>query len=390
MTDSRSYRALGVSAAKEDIVAAASLQGEGLYPGAFCKIVDDVLTGDPAHCVAFHSDGAGTKALVAYLAFRETGDASVFGSLAQDALVMNIDDLLCIGAKGPFVVTNTIGRHRGLIPGDAVEAIVDGYQRCAETLGAFGVEVALCGGETEDVGDLVRTVIVDAAAACRLLRDEVIDGREVRAGDVIVGLSSTGRTAYEEAENSGIGSNGLTLARHVLLAPTYRQRYPESSAPDLDDALAYRGSHHLSESPEGLGMTLAQALLSPTRTYSPVLVPTLSELRSGVHGIVHCTGGGQTKCLRLGTQVRFVKDDLFEVPPLFRLIREAAQMPWDEMYQVFNMGHRMELYVDAGAADEVIGAAAERGVAARVVGRCEPWSEGPRLVIAGPDGTFSF
>lgn len=390
MTDSQSYRALGVSAAKEDIISAASLQGQGLFPGAFCKVLPDVLVGDPTFCMAFHSDGAGTKALVAYLLYKETGDASVFASLAQDALVMNTDDLLCIGAEGPFVVTNTIARHRGLIPAEAIEAIIGGYQRCADTLRQAGVAVALCGGETEDVGDLVRTLVVDAAVACRLSRDRVIDGSAVRPGDLIVGLASTGRATYEDAPNSGIGSNGLTLARHVLLAPSYRERFPEASAPDIDDDVAYRGHLNLQETPEDLGMTVGEALLSPTRTYAPILSKALTQIRSGIHGIIHCTGGGQTKCLRLGTKVKFIKDHVFDVPPLFSLIREAAQLEWDEMYQVFNMGHRMELFVDPGVENELVGLAEEHGVAAQVIGQCEPWTRGHRLVIEGPSGPLFY
>jgi phosphoribosylformylglycinamidine cyclo-ligase len=390
MTDSRSYRDLGVSSAKEDVVAAARLQGEGLFPGAFCKVIADVLTGDPDTCLALHSDGAGTKALVAYLAFRETGDPAVFATLAQDALVMNTDDLLCLGARGPFVVTNTIGRHRGLIPGEAVEAIVGGYERCARALAPFGVEIVLCGGETEDVGDLVRTLVVDASAACRLRRDEVIDGSRVRPGDLIVGLASAGRARYEDAVSSGIGSNGLTLARHVLLDASYRERFPEAAAPETPAELAYRGPFALTDRPAALGMTVGEALLSPTRTYAPVLRVVLAELRSGVHGLVHCTGGGQTKCLRLGAGVRFVKDALFEPPPVFRLIQATGGLSWEEMAQVFNLGHRMELFVDAAAAGEVIEASAALGVEARVVGRCEALTEGPRLLIDGPGGPLAF
>lgn len=390
MTDSQSYRALGVSAAKEDIIAAAAIQGDGLYPGAFCKVVPDVLVGDPQFCMAFHSDGAGTKALVAYLAYRETGDASVFASLAQDALVMNTDDLLCIGALGPFVVTNTIARHRGLIPSEAVEAIVSGYEQCAETMREQGIEIVLCGGETEDVGDLVRTVVVDAAIACRMRRDQVLDGRALRPGDLIVGFASGGRATYEDRANSGIGSNGLTLARHVLLSGSYRERYREASAPELSKEVAYRGRFLLGDHPAELGMTVAEALLSPTRTYAPVVAKVLAEVGSGVHGFVHCTGGGQTKCLRFGANVSYCKDELFDIPPLFRLIQAESGLEWSEMYQVFNMGHRMELFVDPGAASDVISAAGEHGVEARVVGRCDRWTAGPRLVIEGPEGSIAF
>jgi phosphoribosylformylglycinamidine cyclo-ligase len=390
MSDSRAYRAVGVSSGKDDIVAAARLQGEGLFPGAFCKVVPDALTGSERHCVALHADGAGTKSVVAYLAFRESGDPAVFASLAQDALVMNVDDLVCVGARGPFVVTNVIGRHRGLVPHGAVEAVIGGYARCAEALSAQGVAVALCGGETADLGDVVRTITVDAAAVCRLRRDEVIDGAAVTPGDVIVGLSSVGTASFEDRPNSGVGSNGLTLARHVLLRPEYRTAYPEACAPDLPAGIAYRGVHRLEDRPVGWDLTVGEALLSPTRSYAPIVVACLQALGRAVHGVVHCTGGGQTKCLRLRAPVSYVKDDVFPVPPLFALLQDAAAMGWEEMYRVFNMGHRMELFVPRGAADEVVAIAAAHGVEAKVVGRCVPLAAGPRLVLEGPDGPLRF
>lgn len=390
MADSRHYRALGVSSAKEDIIAAASLQGDGLFPGAFCKIIPDLLVGDPSHCMALHADGAGTKSIVAYLMYRETGDPKVFAGLAQDALVMNIDDLLCVGMVGPYAVTNTIGRHRGLIPGEAIEAVIGGYERCAQALAGAGVEISLCGGETADLGDLVRTLVVDAAVVARAPREQIIDGGAIAPGDRIVGLSSTGQATYEERPNSGMGSNGLTLARHLLLKGSYREVYPEASAPDLDDELAYRGRFGVLDRPQGLGMTVGEALLSPTRSYGPVLVKALATARSAIHGIVHCTGGGQTKCLRLGTGVRYVKDNLFAVPPLFELIREEAQLEWDELFRVFNMGHRMELIVEQAAVGELIEIARELGVEAREVGRCEPSSSRPTLHLEGPFGELDF
>ncbi len=390
MTDSQHYRALGVSSGKDDVISAARMQGDGVFPGAFCKLVDDALTNDPETCLALHADGAGTKSIVAYLLFRETGDPTVFASLAQDALVMNVDDLLCVGATGPFVLTNTIGRHRGLVPGSAIEAIIGGYERSARILGERGVEILLCGGETADLGDLVRTVVVDSAVACRLRRDRVIDGRAVVPGDLIIGLASAGQADYEERPNSGIGSNGLTLARHVLLEAGYRERFPESSAPDLAETLAYRGPYALSDRPDGLAMTVGEALLSPTRSYSPVVVEVIERLGSSVHGIVHCTGGGQTKCLRFGAQVGFVKDDLFPIPPIFSLLRQAAGMEWEEMYRVFNMGHRMELFVDSAVAEAVIAIARSHGVDARIVGRCVPQDDGPRLRLHGPDGVVTY
>lgn len=390
MTDSTSYRSLGVSSAKEDVVAAARLQGEGMFPGAFCKLVADSLTGDDRFCLALHADGAGTKAIVAYLLFREQGDPGVFASLAQDSLVMNLDDLICVGATGPFALTNTIGRHREMIPSAAIEAVIGGYEACARALGEQGVEVALCGGETADLGDLVRTLVVDASMVCRLPRQRVIDGSAVASGDRIVGLASAGRVPWEAVDNSGIGSNGLTLARHALLKSDYRRAYPEASAPELEDELAYRGPFALSDRPEGLGMTVGEALLSPTMSAAPVVIEALERLGDAVHAVVHCTGGGQTKCLRLPAPVRYVKDALFPVPPLFELIRQAAGLPWAEMYQVFNMGHRMELFVDAAAADELVALSQERGLEAKVVGRCEPSSDGPRLLVEGQEGTSEF
>jgi phosphoribosylformylglycinamidine cyclo-ligase len=390
MEDSAYYRSLGVSSAKEDVVKAAAAQGEGLFPGAFCKVVADALTGDGDYCLALHADGAGTKAIVAYLAYKESGDPRLFASLAQDALVMNLDDLLCIGAAGPFLVSNTIGRHRGLIPGEAIEAIIAGYEELLTSLAPFGVELVLCGGETADVGDVVRTLMVDASAVCRLRRDKVLDGSLVRPGDLIIGLSSSGQASYESSPNSGIGSNGLTLARHALLSSHYRSAYPEAVAPDVSEELAYRGPYRLADQPSPLGMSVGQALLSPTRTYAPILCRALAELPAAIHGLVHCTGGGQTKCLRLGGELRFVKEELLPVPPVFSLIRQAADLPWSEMYQVFNMGHRMELFVDAAAEAEVVALAAEYGVKAQTVGRCEQWNEGPRLQLAGPEGWLTY
>jgi phosphoribosylformylglycinamidine cyclo-ligase len=390
MASGFTYRSLGVSASKEDVLAAARLQGPGLFPGAFCKLLPDLLGGDPAHCVAIHSDGAGTKSVVAYLLFRETGDPTVFGSLAQDALVMNVDDLLCVGSTGPFLVSNTIGRHRELVPAEAVAAVVEGYERCASVLAEHGVEVGLCGGETADVGDVVRTILVDASVSCRMRRDAVLDGSAVAPGDAIVALGSAGQARYEGGPNSGIGSNGLTLARHALLGGDYRTRHPEACAPDLPDDLAYRGPFELGDRPAGLGMTVGEALLSPTRTYAPVVVRALKAVGRGVHAIVHCTGGGQTKCLRLGTGVRFVKDAMLEVPRLFDLIQRVAGVDWEEMYRVFNMGHRMELLVDPAAAGEVVDIARGLGVPAGIAGRCEPPGPGSRLRIEAPAGVFEY
>ncbi len=385
------YESVGASATKEEVLAAARLQGAGLFPHAFCKIVPDVLCGDETSCVALHSDGAGTKSLVAYMLFREDGDASHFASLAQDALIMNIDDLLCVGATGPYVVTNTIGRHKGLIPAEAISAIVAGYEASASQLAQMRVEMVLCGGETADLGDLVRTVVVDAAVAARLRRDQVIDGSRACPGDVIVGLSSTGQATYEETPNSGIGSNGLTLARHALLSAEMRERYPETCAPELDPSLGYQGPYLVTDEPSTLESSVGEALLCPTRTYAPVVIEALSRCASGsIHAIVHCTGGGQTKCLRVAAPVTFIKEDLFPVPPLFQLIQEHGGVKWREMYRVFNMGHRMEIIVAPEVADEVLDVSRSFGIDARVVGRCVAPTDGARLHIDTPVGHFEF
>jgi len=377
------YEKLGVSSSKKDVLAAARLQGEGLFPGAFCKLVPDLFGGDPEMCAALHSDGAGTKSVVAYLAYRETGDAAVFAGLAQDALVMNIDDLACVGALGPYVVSNTIGRHRALVPGEAIEAIVGGYETCVAALAEAGIEVALCGGETADLGDLVRTLVVDATAACRMPRASVLDGRAPRPGDVLIGIEGTGQASYEAEPNSGIGSNGLTLARHVLLEPGYRERYPESCAPDLPKELAYRGRFRLGDDVPGLEMSVGQALLSPTRSYAPILKKLLSEIPSALRAFVHCTGGGQTKCLRLPADVRFVKDNLFPLPSLFELLKTEGKLTLLETLEVFNSGHRMEVVADSEAASEIVDIARSFKLSAQIVGRCENRGDEqvPRLII---------
>ncbi len=384
------YARRGVSSAKEDVHRAVAGLDKGLFPAAFCRILPDALGGGDEHALVLHADGAGTKSIVAYLLWRETGDASHFAGIAQDAAVMNIDDMLCVGATGPFVLSSTIGRNKSLVGGDAIAAVINGFHAFAARLGALGIELVIGGGETADVGDLVRTIAVDATCAARLRRDEVIDNGSIRPGDAIVALSGTGAAAYEEKENSGIGSNGLTSARHDLLGRAYAARYPETWAPSTPENLVYAGSFSLSDPLPGSALTIGEALASPTRTYAPIVREVLARGRRLIHGMVHCTGGGQTKCLRFGGAVRYVKDNPFPVPPLFRLIQARSGSTWREMHEVFNMGHRLELFTcDEGAA-LIEEAAARFAVEARRIGRVERAEGRSELVIAGPDGTLAW
>jgi phosphoribosylformylglycinamidine cyclo-ligase len=388
MSQPSRYESRGVSAAKEDVHAAVRGSDAGLFPGAFCKIVADSLAGDPDYCLAMHADGAGTKSALAYLVWRETGDLSVFRGLAQDALVMNLDDLVCVGALGPFLVSNTIGRNKRLVPGEAIREIVQGYEELAERLARWDIAVHLTGGETADVGDLVRTLVVDATVTARMRRDRVIANDRVQAGDVIVGLASFGQTTYEQAYNSGIGSNGLTSGRHDLLGGSYATTYPETCDPDTPPDLRYAGPHRVSDPLPGTAVNIGQALLSPTRTYLPVIRDALDTERGALHALIHCTGGGQTKALRTGTGLHYVKGSLFEPPPIFAEIRRVSGTPWREMYRVFNMGHRMEVIGDERLVPvlEDIGKRYNLGV--KVVGRVEnsPVAPRNRVTIVAPDG----
>jgi len=379
------YERLGASATKADIHAAVAGADPGLFPTAFCKLTADVLTGDPEWCAALHADGAGTKALVAYLVYRETGDPKAFAGIAQDALVMNIDDLACVGATSKYLAVNTIGRNSRYVPGEAIREIVRGFDWCANKWRPYGIEVVPTGGETADLGDAVRTIVVDAAVAARLRRSDVIDAGGIAPGDAIVGLSSTGQAVYEERPNSGVGSNGLTLARHALLHSDYRSKYPETVAPEIDPAITYRGKFRIGDPLPGGGMTVGEALLSPTRTYAPVLRRLIGEFGPAVHGLIHNTGGGLGKCLRFGKGVRFIKDNLFPMPPLFAAIAETG-LTWTEMCRTFNLGQRMEVYVSPNLAERVIAIAAEFGIEARTIGRCER-AAGPNEVwVKGAGG----
>jgi phosphoribosylformylglycinamidine cyclo-ligase len=371
MADDLKYSLRGVSASKEDVHAAIKNIHRGLYPGAFCKIVPDLTGGDPEWCNIMHADGAGTKSSLAYIYWRETGDLSVWKGIAQDAIVMNLDDLLCVGATGPILLSSTIGRNKNLIPGEVVTAIIEGTEDFLAKMRNLGIEIYSTGGETADVGDLVRTVIVDSTVTARMKRTDVIRNEQIQAGDVIVGLASYGQCTYEDAYNGGMGSNGLTSARHDLLNNIYRERYPESLDPGMPEELAYTGPFMLND-PSGVqGVDIGKLILSPTRTYAPVMKEILALHRESVHGLVHCSGGGQTKVLNFIENLKVIKDKLFPVPPLFQLIRQHSGSSWQEMFRVFNMGHRFEIYLPEGIAEDVIKISGQYNVEARIIGHCE-------------------
>ena len=383
------YRRRGVSADKEDVHAAIKNIDKGLYPQAFCKIMPDVLGGDPDYCNLMHADGAGTKSSLAYLYWRETGDLSVWRGISQDSIVMNLDDLLCVGATQGLLHSSTIGRNSRLIPGEVISALINGTDELLEQLRDLGVGIYNTGGETADVGDLVRTVIVDSTVSCRMRRDEVIDAARISAGDVIVGLASFGQATYETAYNGGMGSNGLTSARHDVFAHHYAEKYPESYDDGLPDDVVYVGSHSLTDRVEGLDIDYGHLVLAPTRTYAPVLVELLRELRPQIHGLIHCTGGAQTKVLHFVEGKKIIKDNLFDLPPLFDTILRDGKTPAKEMYKVFNMGHRMEVYLPEQYAAEVIDVARHFNIDAQVIGRVEEAAES-EVVIESSLGSFEY
>jgi phosphoribosylformylglycinamidine cyclo-ligase len=388
MNDSR-YTRRGVSAQKEDVHAAIQTLDKGLFPRAFCKIVPDYLSGSDEHCLVMHADGAGTKSSLAYVYWKETGDLSVWKGIAQDALIMNLDDLMCVGVTDNILLSSTIGRNKGLIPGEVVSAIINGTQELADELTQMGVRVTVTGGETADVGELVRTVIVDSTVVARMRRDEVIENSKIAAGDVIVGFASFGQSTYEGEYNGGMGSNGLTSARHDVFYNTLAERYPESYDPSVPSDLVYSGSYSLTDLVEDTPLNAGRLVLSPTRTYLPVAAAILSELRSKVHGMVHCSGGGQTKVLHFTENVHVIKDNLFATPPLFRMIQEESQTAWQEMYRVFNMGHRLEIYTDADTANRMIEIARGFHIEAQIVGRVEA-SANKSLTIRSEHGEFIY
>lgn len=389
MNTSDRYAQRGVSAAKEDVHAAIRNIDKGLFPKAFCKIVPDFLGNDPAWCNIMHADGAGTKSSLAYAYWLETGDLSVWKGIAQDALVMNLDDLLCVGATDRILLSSTIGRNKRLIPGEVIAAIINGTEELVEELKQYGVNIHTTGGETADVGDLVRTIIVDSTVTCRMKRSEVIDNANIRPGDVIVGLSSSGQATYEHFYNGGMGSNGLTSARHDVFDNYLAMKYPDTFDHGIDASLVYNGGLKLTDTIAELGIDAGKMVLSPTRTYAPVIKSILDLHRVNVHGMVHCSGGGQTKVLHFVDNVHVMKDNLFPIPPLFRIIQEQSGTNWQEMYQVFNMGHRMEMYVPENIAHEIISISSSFNIEARVIGRVEA-SDKKQLTIQSNQGTFTW
>lgn len=383
------YMRRGVSAAKEDVHNAIKNVDKGLFPQAFCKILPDLLGGDEAYCNLMHADGAGTKSSLAYIYWRETGDMSVWKGIAQDALVMNLDDLLCVGATDNILLSSTIGRNKALIPGEVIAAIINGTEELLQDLRDLGVGITSTGGETADLGDLVRTIVVDSTVTCRMKRSDVIDNARIQGGDVIVGLSSSGKATYEDRYNGGMGSNGLTSARHDVLHNYLRELYPESFDPAIPNDLIYSGSRRLLDSVEGTPLNVGQLILSPTRTYAPVVAAVLRELRPSIHGMVHCTGGAQTKVLHFVKNKHIIKDNLFPIPPLFALIAKESGADPKELYKVFNMGHRMEFYMDEKDAVRVIEIANVFGIDAQIIGRVEE-AESNRLTINSPYGVLTY
>jgi Phosphoribosylaminoimidazole (AIR) synthetase len=383
------YNMRGVSASKEDVHNAIKNIDKGVFPQAFCKIIPDILGGDPEYCNIMHADGAGTKSSLAYLYWKETGNLSVWKGIAQDALIMNIDDLLCVGATDNILISSTIGRNKLLIPGEVISAIINGTDELLKELQGLGIGCYATGGETADVGDLVRTIIVDSTVTCRMKRSDVIDNGNIKGGDVIVGLSSYGQATYEKEYNGGTGSNGLTSARHDVFSKYLAAKYPESHDPNVPEELIYSGDLKLTDKIEGLDIDAGKLVLSPTRTYAPIVKQVLDKLRPEIHGMVHCSGGAQTKIMHFVKNKRVTKNNLFPIPPLFRIIQEQSKTEWDEMYKVFNMGHRMEFYVSTEHADEIIAISQQFGVDAQIVGFVED-SDKNELIIESENGRFIY
>lgn len=383
------YNDRGVSAAKEDVHKAIAKLDKGLFPSAFCKILPDFMGNDPEWCNIIHADGAGTKSSLAYAYWKETGDLSVWKGIAIDAVVMNIDDLLCVGATSGFLLSSTIGRNKRLVPGEVISALISGTQEFIEEMAQHGVHIHFGGGETADLGDLVRTVVVDSTVTARMRRAEVVSNDRIQAGDVVVGLASFGQANYEHTYNGGMGSNGLTSARHDVFNKLVAQRYPETYDSGIDAALVYAGSRQLTDAVAGSPLDAGKLVLSPTRTYAPVLQQVLQQLRPQIHGLVHCSGGAQTKVLHFIEGLQVIKDNLFAIPPLFEMIRQESQTDYKEMYQVFNMGHRMEVYLDEAHAQEVIEISRSFGVEAQIVGRVEAAAEAS-VQLHTPYGSFSY
>lgn len=388
MDDHRRYQQRGVSAGKEDVHKAIRNLDKGLYPNAFCKVMPDVLGNVPTMCNIMHADGAGTKSSLAYLYWKETGDLSVWHGIAQDAIVMNTDDLLCVGVIDGMLLSSTIGRNKHLVPGEVIATLIEGTEMFLEKMRGLGVGIWLSGGETADLGDLVRTIVVDSTVVARVPRSEVIEN-QIQAGDVIVGFASFGQAAYEDAYNGGMGSNGLTSARHDVFAKYHALKYPESFDPLVPEHLVYSGPWKLTDPSEVPGVDMGRLVLAPTRTYAPIVKEILANYRRNIHGMIHCSGGGQTKVLHFAKNVHIIKDSLFETPPLFRAIHQASQTPWQEMYKVFNMGHRLEIYTDEKSAEQMIAISKSFGVDARIIGHVEA-AETTKLTIRTGEGEFLY
>lgn len=389
MLDNSRYALRGASAGKEDVHNAIKKIDKGLFPKAFCKIVPDIFTGDEDYALVMHADGAGTKSSLAYAYWKETGDLSVWSGIAQDAVVMNTDDLLCIGATDNIILSSTIGRNKRVIPGEVIAAIINGTEEFLQTMRDMGVGIYSTGGETADVGDLVRTIIVDSTVTARVKRSEVIDNANIKPGNVIVGLSSFGQATYENSYNGGMASNGLTSARHDVFNKNVAKIYSETYDDKMPQDLAYSGSYDLTQMIDEVGVTAGKLVLSPTRTYAPIITRVLKECRGGIDGMIHCTGGAQTKILHFAGDIHVIKDNLFDTPPLFEIIQKESGTPWGEMYKVFNMGHRMELYVNESVAEEIIAISNSFGVDARIIGRVEP-SKSAKVTIKTAKGEFTY
>ena len=383
------YMQRGVSATKEDVHNAIKNIDKGLYPNAFCKIIPDLMGNDSEYCNIMHADGAGTKSSLAYLYWKETGDLSVWKGIAQDAIVMNTDDLLCVGATGNILFSSTIGRNKSLIPGEVIAAIINGAEEVLEMLRSNGIDILSTGGETADLGDLVRTIVVDSTVTARMKREDVITNEKIAPGDVIIGFSSYGQATYEDQYNGGMGSNGLTSARHDVFNKIYADKYPESFDPSIPTDLCYSGGYLLTDTVKGLPVNIGQLVLSPTRTYAPIFKKILDEYRRVIHGIIHCSGGAQTKILHFVKNLHIVKDRLVEIPPLFEIIQKESRTSWEEMYKVFNMGHRMEVYIPEEYASDIISISESFNVQAKIVGHVEP-SEKTSLTISSDHGEFSY
>ncbi len=383
------YAQRGVSASKEDVHNAIADIDKGLYPKAFCKIVPDYLGGSDAHCNIMHADGAGTKSSLAYLYWRETGDLSVWKGIAQDAVIMNTDDLLCVGATTDILLSSTIGRNKQLIPGEVIAAIINGTEEVLQMLRDHGMNIRSTGGETADLGDLVRTIVVDSTVTARMSRKDVIDNANIREGDVIVGFESFGQASYESTYNGGMGSNGLTSARHDVFSHYHATQYPESFDPQVPDELCYAGKYRMTDRIDDVPIDMGKLVLSPTRTYAPIVVEILNKFRSQIHGMVHCSGGAQTKVLHVMENLHVVKDNIFQTPPLFRSINDQSGTDWKEMYKVFNMGHRLEMYVPSEIASDLIDISTSYGVGARIIGRVER-AEKAKVTVSGEHGTYMY